>query len=44
MELTYYGRSCVRIRGREATIAYDPYTSIVGPTGRGITADIVTLS
>ena len=44
MELTYYGRSCVRIRGREATIAYDPYTSIVGPTGRGMTADIVTLS
>ncbi|MFM7825515.1 MAG: MBL fold metallo-hydrolase, partial [Candidatus Limnocylindrus sp.] len=44
MELTYYGHSCVRIRGREATIAYDPYTSIVGPTGRGITADIVTLS
>lgn len=44
VELTYYGHSCVRIRGREATIAYDPYTSIVGPTGRGITADIVTLS
>ena len=44
MELTYYGRTCVRIRSREATIAYDPYTSIVGPTGRGITADIVTLS
>jgi hypothetical protein len=44
MELTYYGRTCVRIRSREATIAYDPYTSIVGPTGRGISADIVTLS
>ena len=44
MEITYYGRTCIRIRGREATIAYDHYTSIVGPTGRGITADIVTLS
>jgi L-ascorbate metabolism protein UlaG (beta-lactamase superfamily) len=44
MEITYYGRSCMRIRGREATIAFDPYTSIVGPTGRGMTADIVTLS
>ena len=44
MELTYYGRTCVRIRSREATIAYDPYTSIVGPTGRGMSADIVTLS
>jgi len=44
MEITYYGRTCLRIRGREATIAYDPYTSIVGPTGRGMSADIVTLS
>ena len=44
MELTYYGRTCVRIRSREATVAYDPYTSIVGPTGRGMSADIVTLS
>ena len=44
MELTYYGRTCVRIRGREATIVHDPYTSIVGPTGRGISGDIVTFS
>jgi hypothetical protein len=44
MELTYYGRTCVRIRGREATIVHDPYTSIVGPTGRGINGDIVTFS
>jgi L-ascorbate metabolism protein UlaG (beta-lactamase superfamily) len=44
MEITYYGRTCMRIRGREATIAYDPYTSIIGPTGRGMSADIVTLS
>lgn len=44
MELTWYGRTCVRLRGRDAVVVTDPYQSIVGPTGRGITGDIVTFS
>ncbi|HET7029768.1 MAG TPA: MBL fold metallo-hydrolase [Candidatus Limnocylindrales bacterium] len=44
MELTWYGRTCIRLRGRDAVVVADPYPSIVGPTGRGITAEIVTFS
>jgi L-ascorbate metabolism protein UlaG (beta-lactamase superfamily) len=44
MEITWYGGSCVRLKGREGVVAADPYRSIVGPTGRGLTADIVTFS
>jgi L-ascorbate metabolism protein UlaG (beta-lactamase superfamily) len=44
MELTWYGRTCVRLRGRDAVVVADPYTEIVGPTGRGITGDLVTYS
>lgn len=44
MELTWFGRTCVRIRGRDAVVVADPYQSVVGPTGRGITGDVVTFS
>ena len=44
MELTWYGRTCVRLRGKDAVVVADPYPSVVGPTGRGITGDIVTFS
>ncbi len=44
MEITWYGRTCIRLRGREAVVVADPYQAVVGPTGRGITGDIVTLS
>jgi len=44
MELTWYGRTCVRLKGRDAVVVADPYPSIVGPTGRGITGEIVTYS
>jgi L-ascorbate metabolism protein UlaG (beta-lactamase superfamily) len=44
MELTWYGRTCIRLRGKDAVVINDPYPSIVGPTGRGITGDIVTYS
>ncbi len=44
MELTWYGRTCVRIRGKDAVVVNDPFQSVVGPTGRGITADVVTFS
>jgi L-ascorbate metabolism protein UlaG (beta-lactamase superfamily) len=44
MELTWYGRTCVRLRGRDAVVVADPYQAVVGPTGRGITGEIVTFS
>jgi L-ascorbate metabolism protein UlaG (beta-lactamase superfamily) len=44
MELTWYGRTCVRMRSKDAVVLADAYQSVVGPTGRGITADIVTYS
>jgi L-ascorbate metabolism protein UlaG (beta-lactamase superfamily) len=44
MEITWYGETCVRFRGREAVVVADAFQSIVGPTGRGITADIATYS
>ncbi len=44
MEITWYGGTCIRLRGKEGVIAADAYPSIVGPTGRGLTADIVTYS
>ena len=44
MELTWYGRTCIRLRGRDAAVVNDAYPSIVGPTGRGIMADIATFS
>jgi L-ascorbate metabolism protein UlaG (beta-lactamase superfamily) len=44
MELTWYGRTCVRMRGKEAVVVADPFREIVGPTGRGITGDVVTVS
>jgi len=44
MELTWYGRTSVRLRGRDAVVVADPYQAVVGPTGRGITGEIVTFS
>jgi L-ascorbate metabolism protein UlaG (beta-lactamase superfamily) len=44
MEITWYGQTCMRLKGREAVVVADAYQSIVGPTGRGITADIATYS
>jgi L-ascorbate metabolism protein UlaG (beta-lactamase superfamily) len=44
MELSWYGRTCIRLKGREAVVVADPYQSVVGPTGRGITGEIVTFS
>ncbi|MGA3031142.1 MAG: MBL fold metallo-hydrolase [Candidatus Limnocylindrales bacterium] len=44
MELTWFGRTCVRMRGKDAVVVADAYQAVVGPTGRGITGDIVTYS
>jgi L-ascorbate metabolism protein UlaG (beta-lactamase superfamily) len=42
MEITWFGGSCLRLKGREGVVVTDPFRSIVGPTGRGLTADIVS--
>jgi L-ascorbate metabolism protein UlaG (beta-lactamase superfamily) len=44
VEITWFGGTCVRLRGRDAVVVSDAYPAIVGPTGRGITADIATFS
>ena len=44
MELTWYGQTCIRLRGKDAVVVADPYQAVVGPTGRGITGEIVTYS
>ena len=44
MEITWYGQTCIRIRGRDAVVVADAYPSIVGPTGRGISGDLITYS
>jgi L-ascorbate metabolism protein UlaG (beta-lactamase superfamily) len=44
MEITWFGGSCVRFKGREGVVVADPYRSIVGPTGRGMTADVISFS
>jgi len=44
VELTWYGRTCVRLRGKDAVVVIDPFQSVVGPTGRGISGDIVVFS
>ena len=44
MEITWYGRTCIRLKGRDAVVVADPFQAVVGPTGRGITGDIITYS
>lgn len=44
MEISWFGGSCVRLKGREGVVVVDPFRSIAGPTGRGLTADIVAFS
>lgn len=44
MEITWYGRTCVRLKGRDAVVVADAYQAVVGPTGRGMTGDIATYS
>jgi L-ascorbate metabolism protein UlaG (beta-lactamase superfamily) len=44
MELSWFGRTCVRLRGRDAVVVADPFPAVVGPTGRGITGEVVTFS
>jgi hypothetical protein len=44
MEITSFGGTCLRLRGREGAVAADAFASVVGPTGRGLTAEVATYS
>jgi L-ascorbate metabolism protein UlaG (beta-lactamase superfamily) len=44
MEITWFGDTCIRLKGREGVVVADGYRSVVGPTGRGLTGDICTYS
>jgi hypothetical protein len=44
MEITSFGATCLRFKGREGVVVADAYAALVGPTGRGMTADIATYS
>jgi L-ascorbate metabolism protein UlaG (beta-lactamase superfamily) len=44
MEITWFGDTCIRLKGREGVVVADAYRSVVGPTGRGLTGDICTYS
>ena len=44
MEISSYGGTCLRFKGREGVVVADAYGTFVGPTGRGLTADICTYS
>ncbi len=44
MEITWLGRSCFRIRAKEATVVTDPYDKATGYTLGRPNADIVTIS
>lgn len=44
MDITYYGHSCFRIRGREGSIVTDPFQPSIGYTPPKIEADICTIS
>jgi beta-lactamase family protein len=44
MEISWFGEACVRLRAKEGIVAADAFRTAVGPTGRGLTADIATYS
>lgn len=44
MEISSFGETCLRFKGREGVVVADAFPAVVGPTGRGLTADIVTYS
>jgi hypothetical protein len=44
VEITSFGGTCLRFKGREGVVVADAYTAVVGPTGRGLAADVATYS
>ncbi|MBP8251983.1 MAG: MBL fold metallo-hydrolase [Herpetosiphon sp.] len=43
-EITYYGHGCVRVKGREGIIVFDPYDRSIGMDVGKLTAHIVAVS
>jgi L-ascorbate metabolism protein UlaG (beta-lactamase superfamily) len=44
MQITWYGHSCFRLRGRNGTVVTDPYGDDIGYSLPRVRADIVTVS
>jgi L-ascorbate metabolism protein UlaG (beta-lactamase superfamily) len=44
MQITWYGHSCFRLRGRSGTVVTDPYGGEIGYSLPRVRADIVTVS
>ncbi|MGH7863041.1 MAG: MBL fold metallo-hydrolase [Candidatus Dormibacteraceae bacterium] len=44
MELTWYGLSCFRLRGRSAAVVTDPYSPALGLKLAKLDADLITIS
>jgi L-ascorbate metabolism protein UlaG (beta-lactamase superfamily) len=44
MEITYFGHSCFRLKGKLGTVVTDPYAKYTGLTLPNLSADIVTVS
>ena len=44
MQMTWYGHSCFRLRGRNGAVVTDPYGDDLGYTLPRLRADIVTVS
>jgi len=44
MEITWFGHSCFRIKGKDAVLVADPFGDDLGYPVAGLEADIVTLS
>jgi len=45
MEITHFGHSCFRLKGKSATLVTDPYNpAMVGLSFKNVSADIVTVS
>ncbi|MFN8522477.1 MAG: MBL fold metallo-hydrolase [Chloroflexota bacterium] len=44
MDITWYGKSCIRLRGRDVTIIADPYDRTAGYAPLKLTGDAVSVS
>lgn len=44
MDLTWYGHSCFRLRGKRASVVTDPFDSSLGTRAPKLEADLVTIS
>ncbi len=44
MEITWFGHSCFRLRGREGSVVTDPFARRSGGAGARLNADVVTIS